>query len=256
MKSITAFGETKSVIEWSKDIRCNVKYETLVLRLYRNQNPETAITSIVKLRKYTYDTKFFDSWSEDMAYVLGFITADGYIRNVKRSKYLRIKIKESDIDILNYIKKVINYSGEILHKQAIRKGKTNYSVILQINSTKLVEQLYKYGLIQNKTGKECLPNIPDKFKPDYLRGLFDGDGYVNHSADTRRFGIASANIEFLQNVKKVLCSNYGNFSVNKKKTCYSLIISQQKQMREIYKKMYYPNHPFSLERKRLSLKLF
>lgn len=42
---IEAFGETKSLIDWSKDIRCKVKYHTLYERVTRyNWSPEKAIS--------------------------------------------------------------------------------------------------------------------------------------------------------------------------------------------------------------------
>lgn len=42
---ITAFGETKTVSDWSKDPRCRVRHDTLARRIkYGSCNPETAIT--------------------------------------------------------------------------------------------------------------------------------------------------------------------------------------------------------------------
>ena len=41
---VTAFGETKSVIEWTEDSRCQVGYKALIKRLNTNVNPEIAIS--------------------------------------------------------------------------------------------------------------------------------------------------------------------------------------------------------------------
>lgn len=44
---VEAWGEKKSVIEWSEDPRCVVKYETLRKRIkYRGINPEIAVTTL------------------------------------------------------------------------------------------------------------------------------------------------------------------------------------------------------------------
>lgn len=40
---ITAFGETKSLIEWSEDARCVVAYHTLKKRIHRKMAPEQAL---------------------------------------------------------------------------------------------------------------------------------------------------------------------------------------------------------------------
>ena len=43
---ITAFGETKCMVEWSEDSRCKVSYAGLRTRIVKfNWNPETAITT-------------------------------------------------------------------------------------------------------------------------------------------------------------------------------------------------------------------
>lgn len=43
--SIHAFGEVKTLKEWSEDVRCVVSYSTLESRLRRNIDPEVAITT-------------------------------------------------------------------------------------------------------------------------------------------------------------------------------------------------------------------
>jgi hypothetical protein len=42
--------------------------------------------------KYKVDSNFFKTWTPSMAYILGFITADGSLENAAylRGKYLRI----------------------------------------------------------------------------------------------------------------------------------------------------------------------
>lgn len=42
---ITAFGETKLIADWSRDIRCVVPYKALLLRLKRGRDPEWSITT-------------------------------------------------------------------------------------------------------------------------------------------------------------------------------------------------------------------
>lgn len=43
-KYVTAFGETKLLLEWLKDPRCSIKESTLRQRLVRGSSPENAIT--------------------------------------------------------------------------------------------------------------------------------------------------------------------------------------------------------------------
>jgi hypothetical protein len=43
-KPVTAFGETKFVVDWVDDPRCHVSWDTLNHRLWRGMKPEDAIT--------------------------------------------------------------------------------------------------------------------------------------------------------------------------------------------------------------------
>ncbi len=47
-KILTAFQETKSMLDWSKDYRCKVTYKVLKERIYKKWNIEQAITQDLK----------------------------------------------------------------------------------------------------------------------------------------------------------------------------------------------------------------
>lgn len=66
------------------------------------------------------DDNFFKKWSPEMAYVIGFFTADGcMIRNKRGAHFIEFQI--TDKDILIKIRKVLQSN----HKISIRKGKGN-----------------------------------------------------------------------------------------------------------------------------------
>jgi hypothetical protein len=46
-KMIKAFGEEKSLVEWSEDTRCKAQYYTVLYRLRRGWNPEAALSQAV-----------------------------------------------------------------------------------------------------------------------------------------------------------------------------------------------------------------
>jgi hypothetical protein len=58
------------------------------------------------MKKYNNNEEFFSKWSKDMAYILGFVTADGYVSDVKWC--VQISLQERDVEILEYIKKCIS----------------------------------------------------------------------------------------------------------------------------------------------------
>ena len=118
---------------------------------------------------------FFKEWSNEMAYVLGFLAADGYLTHNKRgANYWSIKI--TDRALLYSIRKIIQSN----HKINFREKRGNESAIyrLQIGSKEMCEDLNKLGLTTNKTKSLSVPFVPDEFFSDFVRGYFDGDGHV------------------------------------------------------------------------------
>lgn len=109
--------------------------------------------------------------SEEKAYFLGFLFADGYVE--KNEICCEINIK--DIDLLLTFKQLINSQRKISY----RKRTNTEMVSIKINSFKMVQDLSKYGIIPNKTkNTKHLPQIPEPFQKDFLRGLIDGDGWI------------------------------------------------------------------------------
>ncbi len=110
-----------------------------------------------------------------MAYVLGFFSADGCITvNRRGGQFWCIQI--TDKKLLEEIKKVIKSE----HKISIRIGGRNESTLyrLQIGSIEMCDDLRKLGLRERKTKNLVVPNVPDKYFADFVRGYFDGDGNV------------------------------------------------------------------------------
>jgi hypothetical protein len=82
-QGFTAFGETKSVIDWSKDERCIVKESTLRTRVIKHKwSGEKALTapifaSMGKRRNTRYiitafgESKSAGSWAKDKRCVIG-----------------------------------------------------------------------------------------------------------------------------------------------------------------------------------------
>jgi hypothetical protein len=152
-------------------------------------------------RKYLLNENYFESINSDnKAYVLGFIYADGSVYG----NYLSIRLSAKDIEILNFIKSELGYEGNI-RKYVVNNN--NY-VELTISSKKIVEDLIKIGIIENKTyNSKELPIFNENLKNATLRGFFDGDGsiYSNNSRGYVEYTICfSGNISVLNQIKKIL----------------------------------------------------
>lgn len=125
-------------------------------------------------RKYNLNENYFNEIdTKNKAYILGFIYADG---NVSRN-YLTITISPSDVEILEFIKNEISYNGPL------RTTKHGY-ISLAISSNKIVNDLKKNGVIENKTYlSKSLPIIDEKYLWNFIMGYFDGDGSIYKSSN-------------------------------------------------------------------------
>ena len=128
--------------------------------------------------KYKVNEGFFNKWGSTMAYVLGFLYADGSLEDASylRGKYIRLT--STDKDIVFKIKKWLDSEHTIVYLNPNRQnGKRQY--FLRIGSHKLYNSLTKLGLYPNKSLTIKFPKVPKKYLSDFIRGYFDGDGCVH-----------------------------------------------------------------------------
>ena len=165
------------------------------------------------MRKYTLNESVFKSWSDDVAYLLGFILADGCLYKYKNKSCftLNLHIHEKDLHILESFKKVFGTDKPIY--------KINNCVVLVINSTEIAEDLKSFGIDERKSLTSTWPEyIPEEYLSHFVRGFFDGDGSVfkiKHPAAKRDYiginftGTKNFLIELQKNINKILGKEYG-----------------------------------------------
>jgi hypothetical protein len=171
-------------------------------------------------RKYTLNENFFDNLNEKSCYWLGFLYADGYVRQRKSSE-LRLKLKEDDKPHIEKFIKDLDSNSPIKYYS---DGKSNCCYV-SINSNKLVSKLFELGCVQNKTQEIRLPsNMPNKLINHFIRGYFDGDGSIyklKSRSNSYKISICSNN-NFIDDIYNffnfgsiVKYENYGLWIINK-----------------------------------------
>lgn len=143
------------------------------------------MSNTIPNKKYEFDETTFEKVdTEEKAYWLGFIVADGY---VTKQNLFAIRLKESDIEHLEKFKKFIKSSHPIKKYKAKIKGKEYPACGIYISSKKLVFDLSKFGVVPNKSLTVKYSNlVPTQFVRDYWRGVFDGDGHISFFVDKKR----------------------------------------------------------------------
>ena len=134
--------------------------------------------------KYSVNENFFERWTPLMAYILGYLYADGSLENAHylRGKYLRLT--STDKELVNITKKSLSSKHTIV---VIPADSPNRKIryFLRIGSHKIYDDLVALGLLPNKSLTMEFPKIDARFLPHFVRGYFDGDGHVGIEKDKK-----------------------------------------------------------------------
>ncbi|MEK7665219.1 MAG: LAGLIDADG family homing endonuclease [Patescibacteria group bacterium] len=184
--------------------------------------------------RYKFKIDFFEKWTPKMAYILGFLYADGDIEDVRRSSRTQyITFASIDKEILEVIKNAMGSEHNINYraprKVTYSNGKTYESsgiYRLRIGSKKMFDDLIKLGLTPRKSLTIIFPNnIPDNCFRHFIRGYFDGDGCVTIKKGKGKYGqpilkgiaviFTSGSKLFLEGLRDNACrfANFGKRSV-------------------------------------------
>ncbi len=154
------------------------------------------------IQKNTSDEKFFRNWNPGMAYILGYIFADGNINwNLKKSyRAMTITAAEKDKGHLENIRSRLKSTKGLLYS-----GDTK-SYRLIINSKVMCKDLMALGLTPHKSLTVRFPKVPERFLNHFIRGVIDGDGnvrYVNRKRSPYfEITISSGSKAFLKSMAK------------------------------------------------------
>jgi len=147
---------------------------------------------------FDINDNFFNDWSAEMAYVLGLIITDGCI-----SKTGTISLCMNDKDLLEKVKNTLGST----HKIEPSKHQDNLH-IFRFARENMVERLKALGVIPKKSLVVKFPEVPKGYLPDFIRGVFDGDGSVFFDKRRPKFPLRSKFVSssqvFIEELQKVL----------------------------------------------------
>ena len=196
--------------------------EETISKILRQNNIEIYGHGIPKFNYHIFDS--IDT--EEKAYWLGFIFADGYIATINPSKpnyAFELSLKSEDFEHLNKFNAFTEFignnvkvnRGNIYYSTTFKEGVTSLERCRwQVSNKHLWETLNSYGCTPRKSSTL---KFPDKsiFKDEslirhFIRGYFDGDGCISffdkeHTIPT--FSIASKSKESIEPMLAYLPGN-------------------------------------------------
>lgn len=232
------------------------KYVQPVFNYFKKRGWKSVRT--IYSRKYSLKNNFFNCIdTEEKAYILGFICADGHVENNR----LKITLSYKDLDILLKIRRELKSNciiKEVYRKNPYTKSVNTINKLYEIsfNSVELVKPLIKMNIVGNKTyslNGDITKFIPKNLIRHFLRGYFDGDGNVFYG---KKYSSGyKYNINICGNLDFLLETFQKYFPVNNKiykdlysKQCYVWKISKKKTV-EDFMHYLYDNSKIFLDRK-------
>jgi len=117
--------------------------------------------------------------TEEQAYFLGFMYADGNVHKGKIS--FKITVKDIDQEILDKIAKLFYKDDYSIYVDSVilKDGTLAYYKTLDVSCKEMCADLIRHGCTPNKTFTVKYPEwMPDYLVRHFIRGCFDGDGCI------------------------------------------------------------------------------
>jgi DNA-binding transcriptional regulator WhiA len=170
-KAIQLYKEGKSCKEISNLLgihRCTVGKWMKEVGIIRSRGTKTL-----------FNEHYFDKIdSSKKAYYLGWLMADGYLKDT----VLKIHISLKDRELIDSFLKDLQSKNTPLEKVTISKdGKKYYSYYISLTSKYMEKILNSYGIVFPKLNRKYFSGIDKKYFRDFFRGLFDGDGHIDNN---------------------------------------------------------------------------
>lgn len=211
-------------------------------------------SSLERSTTHSLNKNYFENVdTEQKAYWLGFIAADGNIFNNKsrRSKGVKIDLSIKDLSHLRIFQNHVGSSHEITYFQST----SDTSMCrLRFVCADMARDLEVYNIVPNKTFVlEWPKKLNKQLYRHFIRGYFDGDGCVSVGENYVNFNIVGASPLFLEEIQNILIKKC-KVSKNKiyKKgdsNAYRLFYGGRKMIRKI-KEYLYEDATIYLDRKK------
>lgn len=228
-------NEQYTLKQLGKEFNCS--YSTIRNLLNRHN-----IQSRGNKQGYPRDEFYFNKIdSDEKAYWLGFLYADGCVHSNNNEISINITDKEH-IEKFQKAIKAINHKPTITNDKRFENAKTLYQ--FSIKDKQLHQDLIKWGCVPQKSLIiEKIPNIPRDYVSHFLRGYFDGDGSLHYLQGTNNYRISFVGTEaFLADIQKELQTNV-SFKNNNTGKAYTLQIAGRKQVERILNYLYQDSRP-------------
>lgn len=178
-KAIPFYLECKSIIKTCDEYKIPTK------KLFSEYLKSKGIEVINYNNKVNLNENIFEVIdTEEKAYWLGFLYADGSVTKTNKRSRLELSLKESDLNHIEKFKEFLQSTNKIQYKTT----KLGNAYRLNVSSVKLISDLIHKGCVPRKSLILKFPSeeiVPRKLIRHFMRGYFEGDGWLGFDTTGR-----------------------------------------------------------------------
>jgi hypothetical protein len=127
------------------------------------------------MNKYVCNEKIFTTENALSFYLLGVFLTDGWI---EKSKPNLVGFCSTDFEWIRDIKNIISLDLPLHTKKTKYKNLYHFEM-----NNKIIRKWFdKYGFTTNKSLDIQFPKIPNEYIISFIRGCWDGDGFISHTS--------------------------------------------------------------------------
>lgn len=179
--------------------------------------------------------------SEEAAYWLGFLYADGSIKKDKNE--ISLVLQEQDLDSVIAFQNFVGNKNSIFEKEKICKDGVHKYYGYSFSSHYVKQNLCNLGCVPAKTSILNFPTskqVPDDFIYDFVRGYIDGDGCIQFDFGQSRYRIiVLGTYDFLNGlVERLNIQEYSNIYEREAAHIYALEIGHKNFVYKFLNRLY------------------
>ena len=211
---VKEYSDGKSLAQCQRDYGLNMREVKKILnqnRIHiRNRNEQNVYSNAARVNG-SVNAKYFDELNAENVYYMGFIAANGYLKENRNS----IKIALSSVD-KEWLE---DFRTKLKIKNTIKDRETNNGFFvssIEFSNKNIRMQLENHSIVPHKTYKELsMKTIPNEYKMAFIKGYFDGDGSFSWNKNTKQgtLKICSYKENILKEFKKYLLNYFEDFEV-------------------------------------------
>ena len=229
-KNYTSYSEISKIM--GRSVKA-ITYKLYELHIHIKE--KSIVEESLYRRAYSIDDDYFENIdSQKKAYWLGWLITDGYIatsfntkRGITNVNSIGLKLQAKDRNVLEDFKKDLNtnvsiraikrrkafeYTNKITNKTVCIKG--GEQAEFRFSSAKMIQDLAKYGIYQNKTYDVIFPKeLDSKYYPGFIAGVISGDGCIdlkkNHNKGYILRCTIAGNMDLVHKIKDILVKEIG-----------------------------------------------